>query len=183
MLTTTLHRVAATLEKLHVPYALIGGLALIAHGVGRATKDVGFLVDFPLQQGPALAQSLKESGLPATFRKGGADDPIVGVIRITIPAAGDPIQCDILFPSKAWQAEAVRKAAPVTLEDISIPVVTTDDLFLLKLFAGGPQDLLDAAQLFKLQTHKEQQVWKKHAEKIGRSRDFAKCLKFLPPEE
>lgn len=183
MLKNTLHKVAATLEKLHVPYALIGGLAVIVRGVGRATKDVDFLLDFPLQQGQALAQLLNDNGLPATFRRGGADDPIVGVIRITLSTAGDPIQCDILFPSKAWQAEAVRNAAPVALEGIAIPVVTTDYLFLLKLFAGGPQDLLDAAQLLKLQSGEERKAWKTRAAKIGRSRAFERCIKFLPPGE
>jgi hypothetical protein len=182
VLKNTLQQIAATLEKLHVPYALIGGLAVIVRGIVRATKDIDFLLDLPVQQGPALAQSLNENGLPATFRKGGPDDPIVGAIRVTIPTAEDPIHCDILFPSKLWQAEAVRNAAPVYLEGIAIPVVITEDLFLLKLFAGGPQDLLDAAQLFKLQSHDQQRAWKERAGKIGRSRAFARCLKFLPDE-
>lgn len=183
MLKNTLHKVAATLEKLQVPYALIGGLAVIARGVMRATKDVDFLIDFPLREAPSLAQSLNENNLPAVFRKGGSDDPIAGVIRVSIPTAPDPIQCDILFPTKLWQAEAVRKAGLVELEGVAVPVVATVDLFLLKLYAGGPQDLLDAAQLLKLQSEDEQRVWKERAGKIGRSKAFTKCLTFLPHHE
>ena len=178
-LEQTLQHVAATLEKLRVPYALIGGFAVIARGVVRATKDVDFLVDFPIREAPALAQSLSDNGLPATFRMGGANDPIVGIIRITIPTDEDPIQCDILFPTKLWQLEAVRKATPIQLNELDVRVVQAEDLFLLKLYAGGPQDLLDAFQLLKLQSEEERARWKDRAAKIGRSRMFERCVKIF----
>lgn len=37
-------RVSATLTRLRVPHALVGGLAVGLHGHPRATKDVDFLV-------------------------------------------------------------------------------------------------------------------------------------------
>ncbi|HEV2233255.1 MAG TPA: nucleotidyl transferase AbiEii/AbiGii toxin family protein [Terriglobia bacterium] len=176
----TLQKVAATLKSLQAPYALIGGFALMARGIVRATKDVDFLIDFPLHEAASLTQSLRANGLDAVFRKGGAEDPIVGIIRVTLPTSTDPIQCDILFPSRAWQAEAVRNANPVKLEGFDVPVVRADDLFLLKLYAGGPQDLMDAANLYELQSGEERRAWKERAAKIGRSKMFARCLTFLP---
>jgi nucleotidyltransferase AbiEii toxin of type IV toxin-antitoxin system len=182
-LKETLQKVAATLESLQAPYALIGGFALIARGVVRATKDVDFLIDFPLHEAASLTESLRANGLDAAFRKGGAEDPIVGIIRVTLPTRADPIQCDILFPSRAWQAEAVRHATSVNVDGFDVPVVQADDLFLLKLYAGGPQDLMDAANLYKLQSEEKQSAWKERAAKIGRSKMFAKCLSFLPTRE
>ncbi|HEV2351656.1 MAG TPA: hypothetical protein VG028_17635 [Terriglobia bacterium] len=126
MLKNTLLKVASTLEKLHLFYALIGGLAVIARGGVRATKDVDFPPNFPLQQSPAQAQSLNDNGRPATFRRGGAHDRLSGLSTLQFP--------------------------PLAVEGIAIPVVTTDYLFPLKLFAGGPQDILGAAQRFKLQS-------------------------------
>ena len=183
MLNETLRSVAVTLDKLHVPFALIGGMAVGARGPVRATKDVDFLVDWPLHEGAKLAQSLTENHLLSTFHKGLADDPVAGVIRTIVPLAPFTGTCDILFPIKKWQLQAVSRATRVDMGGFVIPVAQADDLFLLKLFAGGPQDLLDAAQLYKLQSHDEQRAWKERAEKIGRSRAFARCLKFLPPEE
>jgi hypothetical protein len=183
VLQETLQRIAATLESLQAPYALIGGFALMARGIVRATKDVDFLVDLPLSEGKSLAQSLERKGLHATFQRGAADDPVSGVIRVTLPARTDPVQCDILFPSRGWQAVAVRNATTVSLGGFDVPVVQGPDLFLLKLYAGGPQDLMDAAQLLKLQSEDEQRTWEKRAAKIGRSRAFARCLKFLPDHE
>lgn len=179
MLEKHLLEVAAQLEKLRVRYALIGGLAVIARGFVRATKDVDFLIDFPLHQAASLTQLLNEAGLHAVFAKGDADDPILGIIRVTFSTPEEPIQCDILFPSRGWQGEAVRSATSVNLGEFDVPVVRTEDLFLLKLYAGGPQDLLDAAQLLKLQTKGERRRWKVRAAKIGRSRMYDRCLKFI----
>src|SRR3954471_20762789 len=39
-----LHRIAAKLEELRIPYAVAGGMALNAHGFRRATVDVDILV-------------------------------------------------------------------------------------------------------------------------------------------
>lgn len=183
MLNETLRIVAAALDKLHVPFALIGGMAVGARGPVRATKDVDFLVDWPLHAGAKLAKSLTENQLPSTFQKGQADDPVAGVIRTAVPTLSSPDRCDIFFPTKKWQLQTISRATPVDMGEFVLPVVQADDLFLLKLNAGGPQDLLDAARLFNLQGPDEQRAWKERAKKIGRSRYFEKCLKFLHPPE
>jgi hypothetical protein len=41
----TLKRITKELEELNVPYAVAGGMAMIAHGYKRFTDDVGILVD------------------------------------------------------------------------------------------------------------------------------------------
>lgn len=40
----TLREIAARLDQLHVPYAIVGGMALVAHGYRRTTEDVDVLV-------------------------------------------------------------------------------------------------------------------------------------------
>jgi hypothetical protein len=42
--TKTLRRIAAKLDELHVHYAIVGGMALVAHGYERTTVDVDVLV-------------------------------------------------------------------------------------------------------------------------------------------
>jgi hypothetical protein len=158
-------------------------MAVGARGHARATKDAGFLVDWPLQEGAKLAQSLTENHLPSTFHKSLADDPVVGVIRTDVRTPLSTGNCDILFPSKSWQVQTISRATRVDMGGLILPVAQADDLFLLKLVAGDPQDLLDAAQLFMLQSREEQNAWEVRAAKIGRSRAFTRCLKSLAPEE
>lgn len=40
----TLEKITRRLEELHIPYAIVGGMALVAHGYIRATVDVDILV-------------------------------------------------------------------------------------------------------------------------------------------
>ncbi len=180
MLTDALRGLISALDSLRVRYALVGGLAVIARGVVRATRDVDVMVDYPLSEGPAVAGVLSQRGLPATFVRGDSDDPIVGVIRVLWGNSDETVRCDIFFPSKSWQAEAVRRASRVEFEDLTLRVVETGDLFLLKLHAGGPMDLFDPANLLALQPEKDRAFWKERAAKIHRSRKFDECLKFLP---
>lgn len=179
MLREALQKVITILDKLRIRYALVGGLAVIARGVVRATKDVDLLIDASLRDGRSLALSLNHHGLPGAFKKGGIDDPIPGLIRLDVQVSSGAVGCDLLFPVRAWEAEAVRNAAPVDVEGLVIRVATAADLFLLKLRAGGPQDLLDAAELLRLQPSEEQAAWETAASKHRLSRQFKRCRRFL----
>lgn len=179
MLNEALRQVVVILDELHVPHALIGGLAVAAHGVVRATKDVDFLVVLPLRNAPALAQSLRERGLEATFRRGGHDDPVSGSIQIEVPTPPGSVRCDLLLAGRRWQSSAVANALAVDLEGFTVRVVQPADLFLLKLYAGGPMDLYDAAHLLELQSEREREEWEARAEALGERDALQKCRKLL----
>jgi hypothetical protein len=179
VLNEALRKVVGTLDELRVPYALIGGLAVAAHGVMRATKDIDLLVDVTVQNAPTFAQSLRENSLDATLRRGDVDDPIVGVIRVVVSSPAAPIKCDILLASHRWQAAAVANALPVDLGGFTVRVAQPLDLFLLKLYAGGPLDLDDAAHLLELQSEKDRKLWKEKAVAIGERDAFTKCQKLM----
>jgi hypothetical protein len=183
MLNEALQKVVAALDRLGVPHALIGGLAVSARGALRATQDVDLIVALPVQAAPSLERSLRDNGFHATLYRGAADDPLAGVLRLTIPVAGTEIKCDVLFASREWQTRAVKNATTVDLGSFVVKVAKAGDLFLLKLSAGGPQDLIDAAQLFKLQSPAERTRWKATAAQLRLTVEFNRCLKFLKPNE
>jgi hypothetical protein len=175
----SLQKVVTVLDKLRIPYALIGGLAVIARGVVRATKDVDVLIDVPIREGPSLAFTLSSHGLPGTFQKGDLDDPVPGLIRLDVPVSSGAVRCDLLFPTRAWEGEVVRNATPLDLDGLVIRVARDSDLFLLKLRAGGPQDLLDAAELLRMQPAGDQAAWEAAASKRRLASEFRRCRKFL----
>jgi hypothetical protein len=57
----------------------------------------------------------------------------------------DPV--DVVVGRSPWTQRILQRKSEVRLGDQSIPVVDRADLVLLKLYAGGPQDLLDARML------------------------------------
>ena len=135
---TTLDRVRQILDTHSIPYALIGAAALASYGVARSTFDIDLLT--------TSARVLDEdlwSGLAADVRRGDQDDPLAGVVRTS---GEDDQPVDIVVGKHAWQSRAVERA--LRLGD-STPVVQPRDLILLKLYAGGAQDLWDIRELLK----------------------------------
>lgn len=134
-------RVVTALDGRGIAHALIGAAALAAFGVARSTLDIDLLTLDPRVLEPGLWTPFRAAGVDIDIRRGDADDPLAGVVRISM--VGDrPV--DIILGRHAWQRRAVERA--LQLPDRS-KAVQARDLVLLKLYAGGTQDLWDIRQL------------------------------------
>lgn len=141
---TLLERTHRHLARQGVAHAVIGAAALAAHGVSRSTLDIDLLVHGRRCLRPALWRGLDEDGVLVEIRTGDAEDPLAGVVRLESP--GDrPI--DVIVGRSPWQRGVIARAAPVRLGRANVPIARAADLVLLKLYAGGPQDRWDIAQL------------------------------------
>ena len=139
-----LSAVARDLESQGIPYAVVGGIALAAHGVARATLDVDVLIVSAQAPGSEMWANVRNASAHADVRRGDLYDPFRAVIRITKPGSA-PV--DVLVGRATWQRDVVARAKRTSLFGVEVPVVGAADLILLKLFAGGPQDLWDVQQL------------------------------------
>jgi hypothetical protein len=158
---------------------LIGGLALAFYDVVRATKDLDLLILLSPAEMAKFAEQLTADGLPATARKGAPGDPVLGVVVVQVPVGGGQLTCDLLLPSARWQSEAVRNARAFEVEGLTVRVVQAHDLFLLKLHAGGPQDLLDAGRLLQMQDEATGSAWKDAASDMHMGEELKRCLNFM----
>jgi hypothetical protein len=120
---------------------MVGGLAVAAWGYVRATDDVDFVANLTAA---TVLERLKAAGISASVLKGSVLD---GDIEWCIKGKLGEITFDILPPVVPLDFE---RAVTVTLsQGNAVRVVDLDGLLRLKLRAGGPQDLLDAAQLLR----------------------------------
>lgn len=141
---TLLAAVSGTLDSRGVAHAVIGATALAAHGVSRATADIDLLVTDPGCLDLALWAEVAASGARTDIRRGDADDPLAGVVRIS---RGDEPPVDVIVGRSDWQAGILTRAVRTELAGATVPIAAAADLVLLKLYAGGPQDAWDIAQL------------------------------------
>ena len=143
---TLLERVDALLAERGILHALIGAVALAAHGICRSTIDQDLLVmdrrvldaDFWAPLRPVAAIDV---------RQGGDDDPLAGVVRIS---EHDQRDVDLVVGRHAWQEEVLARA--VYFGGQGYPFADAADVILLKLYAGGTQDRWDIEQLLALDT-------------------------------
>ncbi len=139
--------------KIPISFALIGGLAVSAWGAVRATEDIDLLADSspsPMKNRALrvdVQRYLEKRGCLAEWRAGEPDDPIPLLLRVRLPRPLRPLGADILWAHKRWQREALARRIIVKVSRLQVFVLHPEDLILLKLEAGGPQDLLDIERL------------------------------------
>ncbi|MEO8274825.1 MAG: hypothetical protein ABI639_01315 [Thermoanaerobaculia bacterium] len=141
---TLLARVVGRLAERGIPCALIGAEALALRGVSRATADRDLLATDLAALDDALWRELGETGVRVEVRRGDPDDPLAGVVRFD---ADEDRPVDLIIGRHAWQTRILQRSPLVDLEDVAIAVPSAADLVLLKLYAAGPQDAWDVAQL------------------------------------
>ena len=139
-----LDAVAAVLASNGAPFALIGAAALAARGIARSTLDIDLLTMDARVLRRDFWDVLETSEASVDVRFGDADDPLGGVVRIDAPGER-PV--DVILGKHAWQARIVERAER---PPDALPVVAAPDLILLKLYAGGSQDLWDVRELLQL---------------------------------
>lgn len=130
---------AATNDGLLRGYGLIGGFATAAWGVPRATHDI----DFVLVAGSTDHRKIAEA-IGAQFRAGDPSDPLRGVFHLTIDTKDQSIPIQLILLPARWTDAVLNGLQTLPILDCSVPVVSWQTLVLLKLYAGSPQDLMDA---------------------------------------
>ncbi len=140
---TLLDRVGRLLNAHAVPHALIGASALAARGIARSTFDIDLLTTDARVLESSTWDTIRAEDVTVEIRRGDAEDPLGGVVRIEAPGER-PV--DVILGKHAWQTRAIERAEH-TAE--GPPVVAARDLVLLKLYAGGTQDLWDVRELLQ----------------------------------
>ena len=165
-------------------FALLGGLAVSTWGVMRATQDIDFLADSDpspiknLALRDQLAKFIERQNCRADWRVGDYDDPIPLLLKIELPAALGSVGADILWAHKRWQREALERAIDIEIDGSKIPVLHPEDLILMKLEAGGPQDFLDVQQLLAVAPPQlDVRRLKKTAERLRLGKLLENCLR------
>jgi len=149
----SLRHVWVTLDRLKVPMAVTGGLALATWKHVRATRDVDLLVDLGGNNLDQLIEHLRAAGLrpkrtPPVTSLGQLD---VLPLLYEPPEAFVELQIDLLLAKSEYHRAALRRRVPTQLPNlgIGIAVLACEDLILHKLLAGRLIDRADAAALLR----------------------------------
>jgi hypothetical protein len=157
-------------------YVLIGGFAVSAWGIPRATQDLDFAVALGSADPVTLSRHLQ-----ADFQMGDPDDPLRGVFRTGIVSEGRTIPVQLMLLPSKWTSVIFRDGVEsIEISGCMVPVVSWQSLVLLKLYAGGPQDLVDAQQILAVQqpTQSELLTLSTLADELGLSAAWERFLAY-----
>jgi hypothetical protein len=126
-------------------YTLIGGFAVSAWGVPRATQDFDFAIAIDQADPQVLA-----TFIGGRYQAGEPDDPLRGVVTVSIEVVPEPISLQLIFLPPPLTELAFGHIETLSVLEYSVPVVSWQALIILKLYAGGPHDLLDVHRILKI---------------------------------
>lgn len=154
LLIATLRQIWQLLESLHVPAAVMGGMAMSAWQYARTTRDVDLLVAADASEMNSLLRQLEEAGF---HPKNESRIVALGELKILQllyepPDAFLDMHVDLLVADSPYHLEAIKRRITVILPDtnLEIAVLTCEDLILHKLLAGRLIDMADVAALIAL---------------------------------
>jgi predicted nucleotidyltransferase len=142
-LITTLREVARALNERRMDYALAGGLAYSALVEPRATTDVDVLILLEATSPDQVA--LLFSGVFDSVVPHRAPMPFKGVSIWRVIGIKDEREAivDLLLAQSEFHRQALTRKRIVEFQGLALPIVTLEDLILLKSMAGRLQDLAD----------------------------------------
>jgi hypothetical protein len=173
----------AVFDRLEVPYAVMGGIAVRAHSIPRATRDVDVTASLALEDIPRLAAAFEELGysLPEAYSRGWTDQvaemPLIKV-RCYFPQ-GD-VDVDIFIATTPFQRSLMERRQLADLQGAAVWVVSAEDMILLKLAASRPRDLVDVADILFMQGQLDETYMRTWAKRLDLSERLEKALREHP---
>ena len=150
-----------------VRYLVVGGLAVVAHGYVRATKDVDLVVQLEPENTLRAARALGELGYrpvvpvaleefaDAAKRREWIEQKHAVVLQLY--GARDPLARVDLFLAEPFDFDqAYAEAEPIEVAPAVVAsFVGLERLLSMKRAAGRPQDLTDIAELEALRRYRD----------------------------
>ncbi|HSS77001.1 MAG TPA: nucleotidyl transferase AbiEii/AbiGii toxin family protein [Thermoanaerobaculia bacterium] len=147
-LRNTLADLTKALERIEAPSMVIGGIAVIAHGVARQTIDIDATV---------LATRLETSQILAVLASCSIRPRIVDVLEfaersqvLLLVHEKTRVTLEISLAFSPFEREALERAVEVDFGGVRIPVAVPEDLVIYKALAWRDQDRYDIEQLLTL---------------------------------
>jgi hypothetical protein len=133
------------LDSSRKPSAIIGGVAVIAHGFARLTVDI----DASLAAEPNQIVHLLRMASRFSLRPRIPDAEAFARENLVVLLEHAPTKTpiDVSLALQPFEIEAARSAEVVNFAGVSIRVPSLTALLVYKMLAARPQDLQDAAAL------------------------------------
>lgn len=157
-------------EELDVKYAIMGGIAVGAHGIPRPTHDLDFTISIERQRLPDLYAAAEQLGysVPDAFAAGWVDLVAeMPLVRVRQWVEGKVIDIDIFLAESDFQENVLARRVRMEVDAGVAWLVSAEDLILLKLIASRPRDIGDIFDVFLAQGQLDEEYMRKWAAELG----------------
>ncbi len=182
-LTAVIHALTDLFDRLSLPYAIMGGIAVRAHGLPRPTFDVDFTLAIPRSRLLELFEAIESLGytVPDHHARGWVDE--VGgmpLVKVRLYLDGRGIDADVFLAETDFQQEVLDRRITADVEGRRLQMVTPEDLILFKLVAARPRDMIDVQDVLFMQGTLDEAYMRRWAEPLGVAEKLEEALASRP---
>ncbi len=141
MFESLIKRVAKGLDRLKIPYMIIGGQAVLLYGAPRLTQDIDITLGADTDNMPAIKKLCR--GLKLKIKPKDADEFVKKTMVLPVEDPKTRIRVDFIFSFSAYEKEAVNRASRVRIKGYYARFASVEDIIIHKIFAGREIDLAD----------------------------------------
>jgi hypothetical protein len=139
------------LERRHIFYMVVGGVAVGVWSAPRATVDLDFVIGVEGGALAAFVQSATEAGI-VVFDPRPVDFSKMKLLRMQLKEHDARLlTLDFMLADDDYKRAALDRAVSIRLREQEVRIAAPEDVILLKLLAGRGQDLVDAENIVRTQ--------------------------------
>jgi hypothetical protein len=169
-LTEALRELALLLERMQIPFAVMGGIAVRIYGIPRPTHDVDFTLAIDRDRLGELYRSLANLGytVPEAYVAGWVDR-VAGMplVKARLYLEGRGIDIDLFLAESPFQEQLLARRRREQLDDFPVWFVSPEDLILLKLLSNRPRDVADIGDILFMQGQLDEDYMRHWAGELG----------------
>jgi hypothetical protein len=176
----TLRDFVEALESLHVPYAIMGGLAVRVYGIPRSTQDIDITVRCDDESLLSLLRLVEDRGYTVDeIYKRGRKDSVAGMpfIKCKRYLGTHPIDLDIFLCQSRFQQSLLDRRRREVASGCEYWLVSPEDVVLLKLIAARHRDCSDAEEVLVIQSQLDEDYLRHWAKELGVLANLEQILK------
>ena len=150
MFERLLERLGEALERIGIPYMVIGGQAVLLYGEPRLTKDIDITLGTDLDRLGEVLRLVRAIDLKPLV-----DPDVFTRETMVLPCAetGTGIRVDLIFSFSPYEQQAMTRVKTVKVGGTGVRFASVEDLIVLKMIAGRPRDLEDVESVLVKNAH------------------------------
>ncbi len=139
----------AAFNRTSARWYVFGAQAAIVYGAARLTADVDVTVMFGNQPVENLIQALKDEGFETRITDALSLVEQSRVLPVVLLQSSIPV--DIVFGGPGLEEQFAHRAQHYKLDDVMVPIASSEDIITMKILAGREKDLDDALAIIMAQ--------------------------------
>jgi len=178
-LVKTLDALISLLNRMSIDYVIMGGLAVRAYSIPRATEDVDITASLDLDRLSELYKALEEQDyvVPEPYKSGWLDElKGMHLVKLRRYLGDHSIDVDLFLVETAFQEQVIARRRLAEVEGRQYWIAAPEDLVLLKLASGRPRDWIDVGDVFFTQGDLDVAYMRHWAKELEVERELARAL-------